>query len=384
MHLKNTHIKRLFRSANRLMILGLATWCCNTAMAKPVSFIVNSNLQTTQYPDNSEPGIYKISFDTQTPSNYQLTRLIEIEQPSYMTVQADGKILVSTGNQSAGVAIYEPDEQGHYSLQTQLMDIGNNACHVSYNQAYGLISLAFYASPFTKLLQYNDLTQSLNEFQKFTHQGQGVHPRQGEPHPHWSGWSPEGQFLYAVDLGIDEVKQYYQESGQWLSKTAAKLAPGDGPRHMAFHPTKHFVYLLNELSNTLVVYQQNLATGELTQLQKLSTLKPDFNEHSQAAAVRVSNDGRFVYASNRGEDTIAVFEVQASGQLKHIQSAESGDHWPRDFNFSADQDFILVANTRGDKLSLLKRDINTGLLTDTGIDYPIATPKFISAGLASF
>ncbi|MCU4677266.1 lactonase family protein [Catenovulum sp. 2E275] len=375
MFLKAKRSGVLFKS---LMAVVLSASVSNVN-AKPIEFVVSSNVADKTYLNNQQSGVYQLTLDSTKPADYQLELLFANPSPSYLYVEKSGKILVSTGDSQAGVAIYDKNEQGQYQLLNQLMGLGNNACHISYNSAQNLISLAFYSSPFAKLVSYNAQTQDLSQLHQFTHTGSSVTERQTEPHPHWSGWSPEGKFLYAIDLGIDEVKQYFYQNEQWNMRTAATLDAGDGPRHIAFHPTLNQVYLLNELSNTLVVFEQNLTSGKLARKQKVSTLSAGFKAHSQASAIRISNDGRFVYVSNRGEDTIAVFKVLADGQVKHIQSATSGGHWPRDFNFSIDQDFILVANTRGDALSLLARDAQTGLLTDTGHTYPIATPKFVEA-----
>ncbi|WAJ71223.1 lactonase family protein [Catenovulum adriaticum] len=355
----------------------------NNLWAKPISFILNSVVADQSLAHNEKSGVYQLTLQTDDLSAYQLDLLFAVENPSYLNVEPNGEIFVSVGAPKGGVVIYKPSantsDKEQYKLAAQLMELGNNACHVSYHPTEDLVSLAFYSSPFTKLLTYKSNTGQINELHQFTHEGKSITSRQRKPHPHWSGWSPEGRFLYAVDLGTDEVKQYTKSNGQWKMQTAAKLDAGDGPRHLAFHPTHSKAYLLNELSNSLVVFEQDLTTGELNRVQKISTLKPDFTEHSQAAAIRISADGRFVYVSNRGENTIAAFKVLQSGLVEHIQTISTGSDWPRDFNFSAEQDYLLVANTRGDQVNLFKRNSKTGRLTNTSMAYPIAAPKFVQA-----
>lgn len=352
----------------------------HNTLAKPVSFILNSVVSDQSITDNEKSGVYQLNLETDNLSDYQLDLLFAVDNPSYLNVEADGEIFVSIGAPQGGVVIYKPNAQtGQYELSAKQLALGNNACHVSYHPTKDIVSLSFYASPFTKLLTYQANSGQLTELHQFTHTGKGITQRQREPHPHWSAWSPEGRFLYAVDLGIDEVKQYMNKNGQWTMRTAAKLDAGDGPRHLAFHPTYNKAYLLNELSNSLVVFEQDLTTGELNRVQKVSTLKPDFTDHSQAAAIRISADGRFVYVSNRGENTLAAYKILPTGLVKHIQTISTGGNWPRDFNFSTEQDYLLVANTRANQVNLFKRDQKTGLLTDTHKQYPIATPKFVQA-----
>lgn len=386
---ENTVYKWLASLRNCLVMVMLIF--SHNVWAKPVSFILNSVVTDQSSAHNEKSGVYQLNLQTDDLSDYQLDLLFAVENPSYLNVEANGEIIVSIGAPKGGVVIYKPDantndkandkanEKGQYKLAAQLMQLGNNACHVSYHPTEDLVSVAFYGSPFTKLLTYKSNTGQINELHQFTHVGKSITSRQREPHPHWSDWSPEGRFLYAVDLGIDEVKQYTKSNGEWKMQTAAKLDAGDGPRHLAFHPTHNKAYLLNELSNSLVVFEQNLTTGELSRVQKISTLKPDFTAHSQAAAIRVSADGRFVYVSNRGENTIAAFKVLQSGLVEHIQTISTGSDWPRDFNFSTDQDYLLVANTRGNQVNLFKRNAKTGRLTNTKMAYPIAAPKFVQA-----
>ncbi|MER2492096.1 lactonase family protein [Catenovulum sediminis] len=342
--------------------------------AQSAQFIIGADAK----PDKS--GVYHLQIDSFEKQQYSLKRVIDTQDPSYITLSEDGRTLFAVNeeaNSGAFVFNYQNQQNGWQAV-TSLTGLGDYPCHISYNEQSGLVSIANYVSPHTLLLDYNADNRKLTEVTRFKHSGnsgKSVHQRQEAPHPHWMGWSPDGKFLYAVDLGIDEVKQYQQKDGEWLVSTAAKLQAGDGPRHLAFHPTRNFAYLLNELSNTLVVYQQDLKSGALKQIQRVGTLQSD--KPTNSAAIRLSSDGRFVYVSNRGENSIAVFKTQPNGKVEMIQSISTAGDWPRDFNFNLEENYLLVANLRSGNIEVFERNTKTGLLVHTDFSIPLATAKFI-------
>jgi 6-phosphogluconolactonase len=146
---------------------------------------------------------------------------------------------------------------------------------------------------------------------------------------------------------------------------------------MVFHPDKPLAYLINELSNTVLVFERNMQTGGLSQIQRLSSLPASFKEHSQAAAIELSPDSRFLYVSNRGANSIAVFKLDENGKLTYIQDQSTGGDWPRDFVISEDGQFLLVANQRSNNISALNRDSQTGLLAPATEFFEVSQPTFI-------
>ena len=151
--------------------------------------------------------------------------------------------------------------------------------------------------------------------------------------------------------------------GKLTAVSRYKCEDGFGTRHIAFHPNGKYAYLLGELSSKLEVLKYNAKDASFTHLQTIKTIPADWTAHNGAAAIRISHDGKFVYTSNRGENTIAVFAIQPDFTVKHIQSISTEGDFPRDFNLSKDEHFLLASNQNSDNLTLYKRDAESGKLT---------------------
>jgi 6-phosphogluconolactonase len=213
------------------------------------------------------------------------------------------------------------------------------------------------------------------------HTGQSVNPeRQSSPHVHSTVFSPDNKFLFVPDLGIDKVMIY-----RFNDKTGALKAnnpafvmtkPGSGPRHFVFHPTKKFAYLVEELTGSVTAYRYFPKTGALELLQNSSTLPPAFLGYAGSADIHISPDGRFLYASNRGEsNTIAIFSIdKKSGLLTLVGHQSTLGKTPRNFNFDPGGNFLLVANQGTDDIVIFKIDKTTGMLTDSGKRIAVSKP----------
>jgi 6-phosphogluconolactonase len=217
-----------------------------------------------------------------------------------------------------------------------------------------------------------------------TIQQQGSGPdtsRQKSPHVHGIFIKPESRYVYATDLGSDKVMLYYQNkrTGK-LSACKTKYfapSPGSGPRHLDFHPNGKFVYLINELINSVSVLED--FGGELKEIQSLSALPLTFKGKSTAADIHVSPDGKFLYSSNRGtSNSIAIFSIDGNtGMISLAGHQYTGGETPRNFNFDPSGNFLLVANQNSDNIVVFKRDKTTGLLTDTGNRISVGKPVCI-------
>ena len=212
------------------------------------------------------------------------------------------------------------------------------------------------------------------------HSGAGPHRRQTSPHAHGVAVDPSGRYVLAADLGVDKLFVYpldprthgLSEKGNHLS-----LPAGSGPRHFAFHPNGRTVYLLGELTADIFTLRWDARRGQLTQIQQLSTDAPGFAGNKSVAEVAVSRDGRFVYVSNRGDNSIVVHAVdQRTGALRQIQRIAAGGTTPWAFTLHRSGRWMLVANTNSDRVNLLAVDPRTGLLTDTGKS--LTAPKPVS------
>lgn len=155
----------------------------------------------------------------------------------------------------------------------------------------------------------------------FKNTGNSINPsRQQAAHMHFSSWDNEDKFLYAVDLGTDEILVFEIDNQNAQAIHRVKMTPGDGPRHLSFHPTKALVYSINELSNTITVFKQNKQNGSLTELQRIKLLQGDLDEKQFASAIKISSDGNFLYAAVRGVNMINAYAIGETGQLKLIDS----------------------------------------------------------------
>lgn len=197
------------------------------------------------------------------------------------------------------------------------------------------------------------------------HVGSSVHPdRQTKPYAHQVSLDPTNRRLYVCDLGMDKVMIYGLDfdAGRLRSLGAVRTHPGAGPRHMRFHPNGRTAYVINELDNTISVFAVD-RDGGMRELQVISTLPEGYSETSYCADVHVTRDGRFVYGSNRGHDSIAAFAVDAdSGTLTALGQTPTGGKWPRNFGLTPDESKLIVANQHTNDLFLLPRDAVSGAL----------------------
>ncbi len=210
------------------------------------------------------------------------------------------------------------------------------------------------------------------------HEGKGANERrQSRPHAHSINAAPGNRFAVVCDLGIDEVKIYAIDPAAATLKAhgTVKSAPGSGPRHFAFHPNGRYGYAVNELLNTVTVYTWDAKAGTLSDVQTIGTLPEDFKGSTSTAEIRVHPTGRFLYASNRGHDSIAVFSVDAnSGRLSPLERVSVQGQVPRNFFIDASGKWLIAANQKTDNLIVFEIDAATGRLRSTGNGIVVGAP----------
>ena len=204
------------------------------------------------------------------------------------------------------------------------------------------------------------------------HVGSSVHPsRQAEPHAHSINLDPTERFALVADLGLDRIVVYQLDRAKRKlvlnDPPYAPLEPGSGPRHLEFHPNGQFVFVINELSSTITGFAWDGRRGALTALQTLSTLPPGWVGENSTADIHVHPSGKFVYGSNRGHDSLAIYAVDATtGRLTHVANAPTGGRTPRNFAIDPTGRFILAANQDTDTIVTFRVDQSTGRLAPTG------------------
>ena len=219
------------------------------------------------------------------------------------------------------------------------------------------------------------------------HEGKGADPgRQEAPHPHAIIPAPaaEGspQFAYAADLGADAIFAYRLDAaaGRLVANDPplVKTKPGAGPRHLAFHPDGRRLYAINELDNTVATYDFDSVTGRLVARQAISTLPHDFAGKTYTADLKITPDGRFLYGTNRGHDSIAAYEIGPDGLLTLIEIVSSRGRGPQNLAITPDGSLLLCANMPGDNLAVFRIDRETGKLAVVGEPATVKMPSCIA------
>jgi 6-phosphogluconolactonase len=319
-------------------------------------------------------GIYTCALDTET-GKLELVGTLPMTNPAYLIVDKNEEYLFGVEESGKDLNPHVHTfkvREGDLEPLSQRPIPGEYACHLGVDAENKYLAVANYGTGNVVLYGLRDgkLAEQLDVVQ---HQGKSLNAeRQEGPHAHATVFSPDNEFLFVVDLGLDEVKSYTFTSGKLLFHNTFKTEPGSGPRHLEFHPSGKYAFLLNELAATLTVLRYEV--GTLTQVQTLSTLPSDYTGEKWAAAIHVSPDGKNVYASNRKHDSIAVFAFDLEGSsLEPLQHMPSGGNIPRDFSLDPSGKFLVTAHQNSDDLFSFFVD-ETGRLRATGHSLKLGTP----------
>ncbi|HET6296980.1 MAG TPA: lactonase family protein [Kribbella sp.] len=306
----------------------------------------------------------------------ELTEAAATVDPSFLTRSADGRFLYSTNEGEAGrVSAFAIQPDGSLEFLNDQSTGGSGPCHLVVDPTGSFLLSANYGSgsvaihPIAADGSLGDATQIL---QRVGNTGPNVERQEGS-HAHQVTFDPAGAYAFDVDLGTDSVfVSTLTPAGRLEAVDLLEVHPGAGPRHLVFHPGSGAAYVINELDSTVSVC--SYSEGKLAVVQTVST-RPDGAEGDNfPAEVLVSADGRFVYGSNRGDDSIAVFTTGADGlQVELIQTIGSGGTWPRHLALSNDGSQLYAANERSDSIAVFTVDQAGGVLTATGT--PLTWPK---------
>ena len=325
------------------------------------------------YTHHTSQGIYSVTLDT-SAGRLSPTRLeIPIQKPIFMTFANNGILytIEKLDQDHAAITSFK-EEGGHFTRLSSVSAPGTTTAYLAIDEERQLLFSANYhmSTVTTYRLDGQGGMQKADQVLKVG--ATGPRPQQELPHVHFANLTPDRR-LVICDLGMDQVNIYnLTDQGQLKLVTTHQDQPGFGDRHLTFGRDGRFMYLVGELSSKLEVLAYDQENGELSSIQTVSTIPADWTAHNGAAAIHVCHSGRFVYVSNRGENTIAVFEVQPDGRVKHIQSMATAGDFPRDFSLSHDQKFMIVANQNTNDLTLMRRDPATGHLAtiQTGVPCP--------------
>jgi 6-phosphogluconolactonase len=330
-------------------------------------------------------GIYRVELDEQTGQPGQPELAAEVANPTFLALHPHRPVLYAAsevgnfdGEKTGAVAAFAIAGDGGLSPLNALATGGSGPCHVSVDPSGRVLLVANYGGGSVAAMALAD-DGALRERTDFAqHEGKGPNERrQSGPHAHSFVCEPRGRYALAADLGIDQVVIYRLDAGKGeiARHAAASLAPGAGPRHITFHPQRPVVYVINELDNTVTAFDWDADAGSMSAVQTVPTLPDGFNSPNTSAEVTLDPSGRFLYGSNRGHDSIAVFAVDAaSGRLEAKGHVSSGGKGPRHFAFAPGGNWVVVANQQTDSLVTYAFDSRSGGLTPTGRPVEVGAP----------
>ncbi|MCX8036377.1 MAG: lactonase family protein [Candidatus Sumerlaeia bacterium] len=327
-------------------------------------------------------GIYRSTLDLETGKLSDPALAAEATNPSFVELHPNGKFLyaVSEMGGSGGVSAYAIAADGSLRLLNTQPSRGAGPCHVNVDKTGRCVLVANYGSGSVAVLPIRDDGSLGEPTCAVQHEGSGPNAkRQTGPHAHSVNLSPDNRFAFVADLGTDKVMIYKLdvEKGTIVPNDPAfaKVKPGAGPRHFAFHPNGKFAYVINELDCTITGFAYDAAKGALTEIQTVPTLPKDFTGTNTCAEVRVHPSGKFVYGSNRGHNSIAVYQADpAKGTLTLVEHETAGIQTPRNFNIEPSGKFCLVANQDGDSVVVFRIHPETGALEPTGNKITVGRP----------
>lgn len=333
-------------------------------------------------------GIYAFDFDATTGRLMPMGLAAETTNPSFLALHPNGRFLYAVnevgdyqGQKSGAVSAFAIDPaSGKLTLLNQMATRGADPCYVSLDKTGNHVLVANYNGG--SVIVFPVLADGrLGEATAFVqHQGHSVNPqRQQGPHAHMIELAPSGNFALTADLGLDELLVYRYDTAKGSlvpnEPPYVKVTPGAGPRHFAFDPSGRFVYLLNEMASSVTTFSYQAANGVLGSIQTVSALPKDFSGQSTAAEIALDPSGRFLYTSNRGHNSIAIFAIaREKGTLTPVANVPSGGKIPRNFVIEPSGPYVLAANQDSDNIVVLEIDSTSGMLAPTGEVVEIPSP----------
>ncbi len=336
------------------------------------------------YSSASNKGIHRAELNLADGSMSEPALAGEIKNPSFLAIAPSGKFVYSVmeigdfeKQKSGGLAAFAVQADGTLERLNHAPTQGQGACHVSVAPDAKTVFAANYGGG--NVIAYSVAADgSLGSVVGTSqHEGSGPNPkRQQKAYAHCFVAAPDAPFALSADLGCDRVFVY--RSGDKLERVSEVQAPaGSGPRHMAFHPSKPFLYAVTELTNTVLTFAWDTQSGTLKQMQEVSTLPEGFEGQTTSAEIAVHPSGKFVYSSNRGHDSIAVFRVNDDATLTPVGHTPTGGQQPRHFAIDPTGAYLLAANQKTDNVLSFKINPGTGELTPTGHSIKLDAPTCV-------
>ncbi len=346
-----------------------------------------SKLIIGTYTSGKSEGIYIYDFNTATGDSKMLSS-IKSSNPSYLAVSPDKKYLYAVNedadslNNGGMVSAFKfGKKKKQLIFINQQPSGGNHPCYITTDKNGKWVIAANYSGGSFSITPLAGDGSLRTDKKVIQHEGKGINKqRQEKAHVHQTLLTEDNRHLLVADLGIDKLMIYDFDAatGQATANNSASISvtAGSGPRHIAIHPSNKYVYLTEELSGTVGAFSFDNASGKLKLLQTISAVPEDYKGSLSGADIHVSPDGKFLYASNRGElNNLVIYKIdEATGILSVAGFQSTMGIKPRNFSFDPGGDFLLVANQDSDNIAVFSVNHTTGLLTDTGKTILVPNP----------
>ena len=347
------------------------------------------------YTSGKSEGIYLYRFNLASGELKHVSTTKGVKDPSFLALSLNRRFLYAVNEveefenkKSGALSAFAIDQKtGALKLLNQKPTLGGAPCYVVVDKTGKFVLVANYVGGNVAVLPVSG-DGSLGDASDLKQgSGSGINTeRQEGPHAHCVLLDQSNRFAYACDLGTDKIMIFRFDSRRGKltphSTPWAQLKPGAGPRHLTFHPSGKYAYVINELHATITAFANDRSSGNLNEVQTVATLPPDFTAPNTSADIHISPDGRFLYCSNRGHDSIAAFKIdQRSGELTFVAHESTRGNAPRNFAIDPTGEFLLVANQKSDNIVVFRRDKDTGRLSATGHVAEVPSPvclKFTS------
>ncbi len=344
------------------------------------------------YTRGGSEGIYLSRLDLGSGKLQPVELAAKVDNPSFLAIHPRRPLLYSAGEannfrgERTGVvsAFSIEPATGRLALLNQQPSQGAGPCHLVVDRSGKNVLVANYGGGSIACLPIGDDGRLGEATSSIQHQGSSVNPRRQQgPHAHSINLDAAGRFAFVADLGLDKILIYRFDpaAGKLTSSDPpwAKVTPGAGPRHFAFHPSGRYAYVICELSSTVTAFEYDAKRGALRSLQTISTLPEGFKGRSTTAEVEVHPSGKFLYGSNRGHDSIACFSIDgATGRLTPIGHRSTQGRTPRNFCIDPTGSYLLAANQDSKSVVAFRIDRATGRLQPTGHSVSVSMPVCVT------
>jgi len=379
---------------SRLFTLGMtATLIGITCLVSGLLFAADRSagqylVYVGTYTGPKSKGIYGLRFDPSKGRLDQIGLVGEVANPSFLTLDRNQRYLYAvselSGKTNGFVSSFAVNRKtGMLTLLNKVSTIGTVACHLVVDKTNKMLLVANYGSGSVAAFRVKP-DWTLSDSTAFSqHSGSSVNPRrQRGPHAHAVVLSADNRFVFVPELGLDEIKSYRLDPRQATfianDPPYVKVTPGLGPRHFTFHPNNKYAYDVNEMGSSVTAFAYDAGKGALHEIQRISTLPEGFSGVNNSAEIQVDKAGHFLYASNRGHDSITVFSInQKNGKLTTVQIVSTQGKTPRNFALDPTGRYLLAANQDSDTIVVFKVDEKSGRLFPTGQTMTVPSPVCI-------